>query len=263
MTGAQELQAYVVEQLRGLEDITWIPMMGGYIFYIKGRIFGGIYGKGFMVKITESSKRYMPDSEPESPYEGAKEMLPVTIMEDKEKFREMVASMYEELPEPKPKKTKIGKSILTTKRLKIKALGEKELEQCIANEQDRHMKEALTEMLEGMKSHPKDWLWYTQWEISLKKGTVIGSLGFKGPVEKGEVEVGYGIDEAYRGKGYATEAVKAAIDWAFKEEAVAFVMAETEPDNEASQRVLHKLDFIQCGEGQEGPRFERRRWGAL
>ena len=83
-------------------------MMGGYIFYYKERIFGGIYGNRFMAKITETSKKYMPDSIAEPPYEGAKLMLPVTILDDKEKLQKMVCEMYPELPE-RIKKKKVVK----------------------------------------------------------------------------------------------------------------------------------------------------------
>ena len=65
-------------------------------FYYKERIFGGIYGNGFLVKITETSKKFMPDSEPEPPYEGAKPMLPVTILEDRTSLQNMVEEMYPE-----------------------------------------------------------------------------------------------------------------------------------------------------------------------
>lgn len=102
----RELKEYIMEQLSGLEEIRNIPMMGGYIFYYKERIFGGIYGSGFMVKITEASKKYMPDSEPEPPYKGAKDMLPVTILENREKLQKMIVEMFDELPERKPKKKK-------------------------------------------------------------------------------------------------------------------------------------------------------------
>lgn len=102
----KELVAYITEQLSELEDIRNIPMMGGYIFYYKEKIFGGIYGNGFMVKITNSSKKFMPDSIPEPPYEGAKSMLPVTILDNRELLQEMVVSMFSELPERKPKKKK-------------------------------------------------------------------------------------------------------------------------------------------------------------
>lgn len=101
---AKELAEYVTEQLSGLDEVRKIPMMGGYIFYYKERIFGGIYGSGFMVKITDASKRFMPDSVSEPPYEGAKPMLPVTILDNKEQLHEMVKAMFAELPERKVKK---------------------------------------------------------------------------------------------------------------------------------------------------------------
>ena len=107
MSKNKELADYIMDQLSDLGDIRNIPMMGGYIFYYKERIFGGIYGKGFLVKITEANKKYMPDSEPEPPYEGAKPMLPVTILDDRVSLQAMVEEMYQELPERKPKKKKV------------------------------------------------------------------------------------------------------------------------------------------------------------
>lgn len=101
---AKELAEYVTEQLSDFDDVRKIPMMGGYIFYYKERIFGGIYGSGFMVKITNASERYMPDSVPQPPYKGAKPMLPVTIIDNKEQLQKMVAEMFSELPERKSKK---------------------------------------------------------------------------------------------------------------------------------------------------------------
>ena len=89
-----------------LEEIRSIPMMGGYIFYYRERIFGGIYENGFLVKDTKAGRKYMPDSVPEAPYKGAKNMLPVTILENRENLRNMVSEMYEELPERKPRKAK-------------------------------------------------------------------------------------------------------------------------------------------------------------
>lgn len=98
----KEFAEYIMGQLTGLEDVRYIPMMGGYIFYYRERIFGGIYGSGFMVKVTKASEKYMPDSVEEPPYEGAKPMLPVTIVDDGELLKEMIIAMYPELPEKKP-----------------------------------------------------------------------------------------------------------------------------------------------------------------
>lgn len=104
MADKKELAAFIMDELSELGNVRNIPMMGGYVFYYNERIFGGIYKSGFMVKITQASKKYMPDSIPEPPYAGAKEMLPVTILENRQLLCEMVREMYDELPERKIKK---------------------------------------------------------------------------------------------------------------------------------------------------------------
>lgn len=83
----KELASYIMDQLSDLGNVRNRPMMGGYVFYYRERIFGGIYENGFMVKVTKASQEFMPDSIPEPPYKGAKEMLPVTILEDKEQLQ--------------------------------------------------------------------------------------------------------------------------------------------------------------------------------
>lgn len=109
-TKVKELAEYITEQLSALENIRKTPMMGGYIFYYNERIFGGIYEPGFMVKITEASKKYMPDSIACPPYDGAKNMLPVTIIDDRELLQKMVSEMFDELPDRKPKTKKSAKN---------------------------------------------------------------------------------------------------------------------------------------------------------
>lgn len=106
MASSKELAAYVMDQLDGLSDIRSLPMMGGYLFYHRERIFGGIYGEGFLVKDCAASRAAMPDSQPTAPYPGAKPMLPVLILDDRKQLQAMVAAMYEELPEPKKKRKK-------------------------------------------------------------------------------------------------------------------------------------------------------------
>lgn len=150
--------------------------------------------------------------------------------------------------------------VMKTKRLTLTPLSPEELRERTASESDPHMAEALGEMLSGCEEHPESYLWYTEWRIAQKDGTPIGSLGFRGEAENGAVEIGYGIDEPYRGKGYATEAVRCAVDWALSQEGCYFVTAETEEDNAASQAVLTKLGFKRTERrGEEGPIFEKER----
>lgn len=102
----KEFAVYMMEQFASLEEVTSRAMMGGYIFYYKEKIFGGIYEPGFMVKITEASKKYLPNEEIMPPYEGAKDMILVDGVDNRELLCTMVREMYEELPMPKAKKKK-------------------------------------------------------------------------------------------------------------------------------------------------------------
>lgn len=95
---------FILEQLSGLEGITFKPMMGEYILYLRGKIVGGIYDDRFLVKPTKSATAMMPDAERELPYEGAKEMLLVDNVDNREFLNELLTAMFDELPAPKQKK---------------------------------------------------------------------------------------------------------------------------------------------------------------
>ena len=84
--------------------MTYHAMMGEYIIYYCGKIVGGIYDDRLLVKLTKSAVALMPDADRELPYEGAKKMLLVDNVENKEFLRELLEAMYEELPAPKKKK---------------------------------------------------------------------------------------------------------------------------------------------------------------
>ena len=109
MASSKEYLDFILEQLAGVEGVTWRAMMGEYILYHRGRIFGGIYDDRFLVKPTKSALALMPDAERELPYEGAKEMLLVDNVDNREFLTELVAAMADELPAPKPKAPKGGK----------------------------------------------------------------------------------------------------------------------------------------------------------
>ena len=104
MASSKEYLDYILEQLSELEDISYRAMMGEYILYYGGKIVDGLYDDRFLVKVTKSSREMMPDAELELPYEGAKEMLLVDDVENKEFLRELLEAMYPELPLPKKKK---------------------------------------------------------------------------------------------------------------------------------------------------------------
>ena len=104
MASGREYLDFILEQLSGLENITWKAMMGEYIIYWRGRIVGGIYDDRFLVKPTKSAVAMMPDADRELPYEGAKEMLLVDNVDNREFLAELLTAMYDELPAPKKKK---------------------------------------------------------------------------------------------------------------------------------------------------------------
>lgn len=103
MASSKAYLEFILEQLSGLEEITHRAMMGEYILYYRGRIFGGIYDDRFLVKPTKSAGAMMPDADMEIPYEGAKEMILVDDVDNRDFLRKLVESMYEDLPEPRKK----------------------------------------------------------------------------------------------------------------------------------------------------------------
>ena len=92
---------FVLEQLSGADGITYRAMMGEFIIYCRGKIIGGVYDDRFLVKQTASAKRLMPDAPLELPYEGAKEMLLVEQIDDREFLTLLVTSIADDLPERK------------------------------------------------------------------------------------------------------------------------------------------------------------------
>lgn len=88
--------------------------------------------------------------------------------------------------------------------------------------------------------------WYTYFLlVRTEDRRAVGVCGFKGaPTPLGSVEVGYAMHEDYRNRGYMTEAVKALVEWAFRQKSCQRVMAETLRENIASQRVLQKAGLV-------------------
>ena len=103
MASNREYLEFILDQLSYLDDIRYVPMMGEYILYYKDRIFGGIYDDRFLVKITKTSKELMPNADEDIPYDGAKPMLLVDNVDDREFLKELIDSMWSELPEKKRK----------------------------------------------------------------------------------------------------------------------------------------------------------------
>ena len=104
MASTKEYLEFVLEQLSEINDISSRAMMGEYVLYYQGKVFGGIYDNRFLVKPTKSAAALMPDAQSELPYEGAKPMLLVDNIEDKEFLKKLVETMSADLPQPKKRK---------------------------------------------------------------------------------------------------------------------------------------------------------------
>lgn len=120
---------------------------------------------------------------------------------------------------------------------------------------NRWLTEEFKEVIETcnipyVKTHPAEILFGTVWIIIHKNNQVIiGDIGFKGaPNEFGLIEIGYGLDEEYRLNGYMTEAIALIMGWAFVNQKVKIILAETDKANIASQKTLHKSNFIPFAE---------------
>ena len=104
MASSKEYLEFILGQLSELEEITYRAMMGEFIIYYRGKIVGGIYDDRLLVKPVKSAISYMPTAPYELPYEGAKEMLLVDEVDNKEFLTGLFHAMYDELPALKPKK---------------------------------------------------------------------------------------------------------------------------------------------------------------
>ena len=104
MASSKEYLNFILEQLSELEEVTYRAMMGEYIIYYRGKIVGGIYDDRLLVKPVKSAISLMPDAACELPYEGAKEMLLVDDVDNKDFLTQLISAMYDELPNPKKKK---------------------------------------------------------------------------------------------------------------------------------------------------------------
>ena len=149
--------------------------------------------------------------------------------------------------------------MIETERLHIYPASKEEMEDFISSQTNDILKTAYQEMLAGCLMHQEEWNYYAIWMIEKKDGTHIGECCFKGISPNGSAEIGYGISEEYQGRGYATEAVNAIVEWVLQQHRVLSVVAEAEADNLASIRVLQKCGFLPTGEiGKEGLRFARK-----
>ena len=106
MASSKEYLDFILEQVSELDNVSYKAMMGEFIIYYEGQIIGGIYDDRLLVKPVQSAINYMPNAVYELPYDGAKEMLLVDDVDNKEFLIGLFDAMYDDLPAPKPKKKK-------------------------------------------------------------------------------------------------------------------------------------------------------------
>lgn len=104
MSTTKEYLDYVMENLP--EECRSRAMMGEYLVYYMDKLIGGIYDNRLLLKPVNAVKEFLPDAPYELPYEGAKLMPMVENIDDRELLGRLIEAMYDELPAPKPKKTK-------------------------------------------------------------------------------------------------------------------------------------------------------------
>ena len=88
MATTKDYRDYILEQLNLLDNITCKSMMGEYLLYYNGLLFGGIYDDRLLVKIVDSNKKY--NMQESIPYESAKPMYLVDDVDNQETIRDIV-----------------------------------------------------------------------------------------------------------------------------------------------------------------------------
>lgn len=104
MASSKEYLDFILEQVSELDSISYKAMMGEFIIYYNGKIIGGIYDDRLLVKPVQSAINYMPNAVYELPYDGAKEMLLVDDVDNKEFLIGLFDAMYDDLSLPMQKK---------------------------------------------------------------------------------------------------------------------------------------------------------------
>lgn len=104
MATSKEYRAFILEQLSLLDGITSRMMMGEYMIYHHGKLAAYLCDDRLLVEILPSTTRILPDARKGPPYEGAKDMLLVENVDDREFLKALFEAMYPELPEPKKKR---------------------------------------------------------------------------------------------------------------------------------------------------------------
>ena len=99
MASTKDYRDYILDELSLLDNITYKSMMGEYLLYYNGTLFGGIYDDRLLVKIVSSNKKY--GMEEVIPYENAKPMYYVEDVDNRELLRDIILDTYNDLSSTK------------------------------------------------------------------------------------------------------------------------------------------------------------------
>jgi RimJ/RimL family protein N-acetyltransferase len=152
---------------------------------------------------------------------------------------------------------------LRTRRLKVVLQTRQEVERMLEAMSEYERSQVSAEWLARVRASAEPDPWISAFRVvRLNDDSVVGSCGFKGPPAEGVVEIAYGTHPEDEGRGYATEAALALIDFASSSAEVRLIRAHTLPDAAASKRVLAKCGFRYVGDTvdpEDGmvSRFER------
>ncbi|MGH7776086.1 MAG: GNAT family N-acetyltransferase [Candidatus Dormibacterales bacterium] len=147
---------------------------------------------------------------------------------------------------------------ISTPRLRLRLVSPEEAADLLLGRQDPELPWAEGYPLEGTRDAARGLIFaagagepggFGMYQvIRLEDGHVVGDIGFHGPPARdGSVTVGYGIAASARRQGYATEALRAIIDWALVQAGVFRVKADTTHENLASRRVLEGAGMVLVG----------------
>ena len=95
MATTREYKDFILEQLKLLDNITCKSMMGEYLLYYNGLLFGGIYDDRLLIKIVNSNKKY--NMQESIPYDGAKPMYLIYDVDKQEKLRDIILDTCKDL----------------------------------------------------------------------------------------------------------------------------------------------------------------------
>ena len=95
MATTRDYRDFILEQLNLLDNITCKSMMGEYLLYYNGVLFGGIYDDRLLVKIVDNNKKY--NMQEAIPYNGAKPMYLVDDVDNQELLRDIILDTYKSL----------------------------------------------------------------------------------------------------------------------------------------------------------------------